>query len=134
MKKSTSIIGGILFVGAWLIIDTSGDQTWMQELHRDVGRSVTCEKTKNLYDRTWMACRYPGREDENAGTVWVMHEDSEGEVWIARNGPAIQVIDRFNQLAPEDQSKQIRIYRTTLEENIELGLNSIPSVPWEELN
>lgn len=131
MKKSTSLIAGILFVGVSFIYRTSGDQSWMEAVHRKVDRSVACEKTENLHDRTWMACRFPGRSA--AGTVWVLLNENDDEVWIARNAPAGDVAERFNQLPREDKAGLLRVYKPSVQDNIHYGLNRLPAAPWDQL-
>jgi hypothetical protein len=131
MKKSTMLVGGGMFLFAWWAMQTQGDQTWLEELHRDVGYGVLCEKTKNLNGHTWMACRFDPERDH--GSVWLLHEDPDGEIWLARNGPASQTVDRFEQLPPDKQTKSIRIRRSTLEDNMEHGYIHL-GVPWDQLN
>lgn len=139
MKTFATVFLGVaaIVVGWNFYQDTfREEESKLEELHATVDiHGMNCAKTENLYDHTWMKCRYPGTsQNEPMGTVWVLHEDEQGPVWITRNSGAIRVIDRYAKLPSDVQSQVPRIRRNTLEENNEMGLNSIPSVPWEHLD
>ncbi len=138
MKTSTKIFLAVLAIGgAWGFYQDKfrGEENDMELLHAKVEmHRMECTKTESLYDRTWMTCRYPDSEDKNMGSVWVLQEDEQGPVWISRNGSGMRVVDRYTQLPNDVKSQVPRVHRASLEENNAYGLNSIPSVPWEELN
>ncbi|MCW6036836.1 hypothetical protein K4A83_11260 [Spirulina subsalsa FACHB-351] len=129
MKTSNKLaIGFAVACGAFAYwaIATKGDQAWLQEIHRDVGMGVQCEKTGAVDGHTWMACRYAPGEDQ--GSVWLLHNDDQGEIWLARNGPAIRVVERWQALPDGERSSPLRIRRS------EPGEDLPGAVPWERLN
>lgn len=134
MKTSNKLaIGAAIAAGAfaWWATATKGDQTWLQEIHREVGMGAQCEKTENVDGHTWLACRYAPGEDQ--GSVWLLHEDDQGEIWLARNGPAIKVVERWQALPESERSSPIRIRRSTLDDNMEHGYIEL-GVPWDRLD
>ena len=137
MKTSTKVF--LVFVigfTSWQMYKKAAypDEYRMENLHSNVEiHSVNCKKTENLADHTWLACRWGDNGDW--GSIWVLHEDSEGPVWLSHNAKAIQVVERFNQMSDRTKGNMnIRVRRTTLEDTMGDGLIHLPSVPWDQLN
>lgn len=132
-KFSIVVMSGAL---AWGLYQQNfrAEENGMQRLHQAVEiHRMDCTRTEGLADHTWLACRYPDTEDQERGSVWVLHEDAQGEVWISRNGPAMRVVDRYQKLSDAERKNLPRVHTATLEENMEHGFIHLPGAPWEEL-
>lgn len=110
------------------------DEYRMENLHANADiRSVNCKKTENLANHEWLACRWGDNGDW--GSIWVLHEDEKGPIWLARNAKAIQVAEHYSELSERSKNNMnIRVRRTTLEDSMDHGFINLPSTPWDELN
>lgn len=109
------------------------EENRMEALHQRVDiHRVDCTKTESLANHTWLACRWGDHGDW--GSIWVLHEDGNGPIWLTHNGKAIQAVELYEKLPANERTKAIRVRRTTPEDIMERGFANLPSVPWDQLN
>lgn len=110
------------------------DENRMESVHRsaDIRHQVECTKTEGLAEHAWLACRWGDNGDW--GSIWVQREDDEGAIWLARNGKAMQVVERHERLPHEKKIQAIRLRLTTPEDSMSPDFANLPSVPWDRLD